>query len=182
VHVESGPLRQQGFGLGVLVGPVVIDDQVQRQILGHLLVDPPQEAQELLVPVPGLALGDHRTGSHIQRGKQGGGSVADVVVGDALHVAQPHGQQRLGSVQRLDLRLLVNAEHVSVLGWVQIEADDVSDLLNKERIGGDLEMLLPVRLHGEGLQPAVNGGLGDPSRCSQRSSAPVGAAILGLGL
>jgi hypothetical protein len=39
----------------VLVGAIVIDDQVRRQILGHLLVDPPQEAQELLVPVPGPA-------------------------------------------------------------------------------------------------------------------------------
>ena len=55
VHVESGPLRQPSLDLGVLVGAIVIDDQVRRQILGHLLVDPPQEAQELLVPVPGPA-------------------------------------------------------------------------------------------------------------------------------
>ena len=67
VHVEAEPMRQPGPDLGVLVGAVVIDGQVQLQILGHLLVDPPQEAQELLVPVPWLELGDHRTGGHIQR-------------------------------------------------------------------------------------------------------------------
>ena len=57
MHVEAGLLRQPGLDLGVLVGAVVIDDQVQLQILGHLLVDLPQEAQELLVPVLWLALG-----------------------------------------------------------------------------------------------------------------------------
>ena len=42
------------------------------------------------MPVPGFALGYHRTGRNIQDGKQGGGAVADVVVGDALDVAQTH--------------------------------------------------------------------------------------------
>lgn len=40
VHVKkAGPLRQQGLELGVLTGAEVIDDQVELQILGHLLVD-----------------------------------------------------------------------------------------------------------------------------------------------
>ena len=62
-----------------------------------------------------------------------------------FHVAQPHGQQRLGTVQCLDLRLLVNAEHDSVLGWVQIQADDVANLLHKERIGEELEAVRVLR-------------------------------------
>ena len=91
MHVEAGPLRQPGLDLGVLVGAVVVDDQVQK-------------AQELLLPVPGLAFGDHCTGSHIQCGKQGCGAMADVVMGHPLDVAQSHGQQRLGAVRRLNLR------------------------------------------------------------------------------
>ncbi len=77
MHVEAGSLRQPGLDLGVLVGAVVVDDQVQIHIFGHLLVDPPQEAQELLLPVPGLAFGDQRTGGDIQRGEQRAGAVAD---------------------------------------------------------------------------------------------------------
>ena len=167
MHMETGPLRQPGFDLGVLVGAVVVHDQVQLQILGHLLVDPPQEAEELLMTVAGLALSDHGTGGHIQRGEQRGGAVADVVMGDALHVAQAHRQQRLGPVQCLDLRLLVNAEHDSVFGWVQVKADDVADLLDKERIGRKLEILLPVGLQREGLQPAVHRAFGDAGGSSQ---------------
>jgi len=71
------------------------------------------------VPVPGLALGDHRTGANVQGGKQCGGAVADVVVGDALDVAQTHGQQRLGAIEGLDLRFLVNAEHHSLSGGLR---------------------------------------------------------------
>ena len=73
------------------MGAVVVDDQVQIELFGHLFVDPSQKAEELLVPVTGLAFGDHRTGGHIQRGKQGNGDVSVAVVGDTLNVAQSHG-------------------------------------------------------------------------------------------
>lgn len=44
MNAETGSLRQPGANLGVLVGAVVVDNQVQLQILSHLLIDPPQEA------------------------------------------------------------------------------------------------------------------------------------------
>ncbi len=130
----------------------------------------------------GLALGDHLAGGDVQGGKQRGKAVPDVVMRDALHVAQAHGQQRLGAVQRLDLRLLVDAEHHRFVWRVQVQPDDVADLLHKERVSGELEMLLPVGLDREGLQPAVDSGFGDPRRCSQGSLVPVGAAIRRPGL
>jgi hypothetical protein len=65
------------------------------------------------------------------------------------------------------LRLLVDAEHHRLVGRVEVQAHDVADLLDKKRIGRELERLLPVRLYRESLQPAVNGGLGDACRCSQ---------------
>jgi hypothetical protein len=100
VYSGSGPrpLRQPGLYFGVLVGAVVVDDQVQIELLGLLILDPPQEAQELLLPMPMLAFGDHRIGDHIQVCKQGGGAGADVVVDDVLHIPQAHGQQRLRPV------------------------------------------------------------------------------------
>lgn len=51
--MDVEPLRQPG----VLVAAVVVDFQVQIELLGHLFVDPSQEAQELLVPVTGLQIG-----------------------------------------------------------------------------------------------------------------------------
>ena len=87
VDVEAWPLRQPGAEFGVLESAIVVDDQVHVELGGNFLVDPPQETQELLVTVPGFALGDHRTSGHVQSGKQGGGAVANVVVGHTLDVA-----------------------------------------------------------------------------------------------
>ena len=119
MDVKPQSLRQPTLHFGVLVDAVV--------------VDPSQKAGGLQVPVPGLPLSDHRTGGHIQRGKQGNGDVSVAVVGDTLNVAQSHGQQRLRPVKSLNLHLLVYAEHESVLGWIEIQADDVANLLHKER-------------------------------------------------
>jgi hypothetical protein len=40
-------------------------------------LDLAQEAQELLVQVAGLALGDHLPGGHVQGREQGGGAVTE---------------------------------------------------------------------------------------------------------
>ena len=92
MDVEAGSLRQPGLRFGVLVSAVVVDDQVQIELLWHLLIDPSQDAQEHLVPVSGLAFGDYRTGGPIQCGEQGGGAVADGVMRHPLPVVQSHGQ------------------------------------------------------------------------------------------
>ena len=139
VDVEPWPLRQPGADFGMLVSTVVVDDQVHVKLGRDFTINPPEETQELLVPMPGFALSDHRTGGHVQGSKKRGGAVADVIVGDTLDIAQTHGQQRLGSIQGLDLRFLVNAEHDCLIRWVEVKSDNVADLLNKEGIVGELE-------------------------------------------
>ena len=74
------------------------------------------------------------TAGHVQCDEQGGGAVADVVVGDAQRIAQTHGQQWLGTDQGLDLRFLVNAEHDCLVWRVEVEPADVAHLRDKERI------------------------------------------------
>jgi hypothetical protein len=60
-----------------------------------------------------------------------------------------HRQHGLGPVRRLDLRFLVDAEHQSPFGRVQIQADDIVDLVDDVRIGRQLEGLRAVRLQAE---------------------------------
>ncbi len=71
MDVEPWPLCQQGADFVMFVSAVTVDDQVHVEFERDLLVHPPQETQELLVPVPGFALGDHRTGGHVQGSEQG---------------------------------------------------------------------------------------------------------------
>ena len=84
--------------IGVLEGAVAVDDQMQIEVLGYLIFDSSQETEELLIPILGFALGEHITGGHIKGCKQGGGAVADVVVGDNLDMA--YEVQRLKSSPR----------------------------------------------------------------------------------
>jgi hypothetical protein len=53
---------------------------------------------------------------HVERCKQRGGSVSRVVVGAPLGLAGLHRQQRLGSIERLNLALFIDAEHHGAFG------------------------------------------------------------------
>lgn len=74
------------------------------------VVDLAQELPELDGPVTGLALRDERPELVVEGREEGGGAVPDVVVRAPLDLAGTHRQERLRSIQRLDLALLVDAE------------------------------------------------------------------------
>ena len=99
-----------------------------------------------------------------------------VVVGAPLGHARHHRQHRLGPVQRLDLGLLVDAEHDGLLGRVVVEADDVDDLLDELRVGGQLEGVLQVRLEVELLPDPPDGRFRQPAALGHRRPGPVRVA------
>jgi hypothetical protein len=74
----------------------------------------------------------------------------------ALGHAREHWQDRRSAVQRLDLGLLVDAQHDRALGWVQVQPDDVSDLGDELRVLGELPDILAVRLKAERAPDAVH--------------------------
>lgn len=71
-----------------------------------------------------------------------------VVVCSALGQPGAQRQHRLGAVERLQLRLLVEAEHKRSFGRVEVEADDLDHLRNKLRVAAVLE-----RAGAVGLEP-----------------------------
>jgi hypothetical protein len=70
--------------------------------------------------------------------------VALVVVGGALGDAGTHRQDRGGAIQRLDLRLFIDAQDDGPLGRVQIKADDVADFRHEQLVPGELPGLQAV--------------------------------------
>jgi len=54
-------------------------------------------------------------------------SMTGIVVGDSLRIVQPHGQHRLCALQ-----------HQRVLRRIQVQPNDISYLLDEQRIGGQL--------------------------------------------
>jgi hypothetical protein len=79
----EGPARmpgEPGADLGMFVGGAVVEDCVDQLAGRHGGLDPVEEADELLVSMPRHALTDHAAVKHVQRRKQGGRAVPDIVV------------------------------------------------------------------------------------------------------
>ena len=68
---EARSLRQPCANLRMLVGRVVVDDEVQVEIARHVGLDVFQEAQELLVAMAGSALRHDLSVGDVERGKSG---------------------------------------------------------------------------------------------------------------
>ncbi len=177
MQVEPWMLIEPSPDLLVLVGGVVVQDQMNLQFLGHLTVDGSQKSQELLVTVARQALADHLAGKDVERGKQGGGAVTLVVVGHRLAAALDHRERGLGPVEGLHRRLLVRAQHDRPLGRVQIQTDDVDELVLESRIIRQFERLDPVRLESASRPHALDGVLGDPDILCHRPATPMSLAF-----
>lgn len=141
---------------GRLVRAVVIHHQMNVQVAGNAGVDRAQEFQKPAAAMPPVQLPDDFAGSNIERGKQVGRAMALVIVSAPLGHAGCQRQDRLGSVQRLNLALLVDTQHHGLERRVEIEPDDVAGFLNKQRIAGQLERFLPMRLQSEGAPDAAD--------------------------
>src|SRR5438094_3209566 len=111
-----------------------------------------QETQELLVPMPRLALGNDLACSDVEGGEQGGCTVPFVVVRLPFRQAGPERKNRLGAIQCLDLALLIHTEHNRLVGWIQVETNDVTDFGDELRIGTEFECFHPMGLEVMFLQ------------------------------
>jgi hypothetical protein len=83
VQVETWMASQPGIHFGVLVGAVVVEDEVHLATgvsLGHEL----QEPQELLVPVTRVGPPGHLAGGDVKRGEEPRRAMANVVMGGLM--------------------------------------------------------------------------------------------------
>ena len=97
VEMIAWPGGQPALDAGVLVGGVVVNDEVDVEVRRHVGVDVFEEAQELLVAMARPSPGEDPAGGDVQDGEEGGGAVADAAVHHALDMAEPEGQEGLGA-------------------------------------------------------------------------------------
>ena len=146
VEVHVGMTGPPPVALG-LVGVEVVQDHVNgllRRILADQFV---HEVEELSAPascrVPGLdaARGD------FEGGEQGRGAVALVAMAGAAHrLAIGQAQVPLGSFQRLDGRLFVDAQHHGLLRRVEVQPHDIGGLGRKLRVRAHLMGPSPLQM------------------------------------
>ena len=99
--------------------------------------------------------------------------MADVVVAGPRRGAGQHREHRCGAVERLDLGLLVHAEHQRPLGRIQVEPDDVADLGDEQRILGQFPRILFVRSQSERPPHPRHHRLTQPQMLGHRPRRPV---------
>jgi hypothetical protein len=100
-------------------------------VLGHGGINGIEELSELDRPMAPMKLTDHLAGGDVERGEQRRRAVPLVVMRPALDLAGPHRQERLGPVQRLNLRLLIDAKERGAVGRMEIQPNDVADFLDQ---------------------------------------------------
>lgn len=158
----------------ILVGGIVVGDGMDRLSPRDLRLDGIEEANELLVAMTLHVAADYGSVEDIEGGEQCRRAVALVVVGHRSGASRLHGQARLATVERLDLALLVDREDDSLGGWIDVEADDVAQLGDEPRVGGQLELLDAVRLKAVFAPDTVDGTGADIDGLRHHGRSPLG--------
>src|SRR5271169_3753065 len=155
------------------MGGIVIADQVKLSIRRDGLVDQAEKLEPFLVAMPLLAQAKDFAVGRIQRGKQSGRAVSFVVVRHGGAASALQRQAGLGTIQSLNLALLVGAQHQRVFGRIEIQADDVFQFLREGRIVADLESFHAMRFQPVGAPDAPHAGFADADRRRHGTSAPM---------
>lgn len=92
-----------------------------------------------------VALAIDLTGFHVEGCKERRGALPEIIGGVTFRPAGPERKDRLAALQCLDLAFHVHAKHQRVLRGTQVKYGNVPDLLNKKRVGGELERLDSLR-------------------------------------
>src|ERR1700746_2811208 len=141
VRMKAGPLGKPVPDRRSLVGAVVVHDdmdvEIRREVGFHVI----EELAELHRAMPAMGLADNVGGLDLQSSKQRGGAVPPVVMGAALDLPGTHGQQRLGAVERLNLRFFVEAQHQGVLGRFDVQPHDVPNFSISRGSGDSLKVV-----------------------------------------
>ncbi len=125
--------------LEMLVGGIVVVDGMDGLVVLDLASDGVEEVDEVLMVVPLHATADHVTLQLVERGEQGRGAVALVLMDHYRAFAALGRQARLSAINHLDLRLLVQRQDDGVLRRIDIEAHDIAQFGLEIGIAGALE-------------------------------------------
>ena len=131
VGMPAGPFGEPLADRLGLVARRIVHHDVDVEIGGDILLDHVEEAAEIGGTVAWHAFADDRADLDVECGERGCRAVPLVVVDAALGLPGPHRQDRLGAVERLDLALLIDAQHHRTVGRVQFAR--CSDPINAAR-------------------------------------------------
>ncbi|MDT4862971.1 hypothetical protein FQZ97_976560 [compost metagenome] len=126
--------RQPGPNFGLFVCGVVVQDDVNRLVLGQLSFNRVEEADELLMPVTLHVAADDGAVENIQGREKCRGAVALVIMGHRAGTTLLHGKTRLRPIQRLDLTFLIDGKDNRMGRRRDVETDHIVKLLGESLV------------------------------------------------
>ena len=136
VQMKAGMTLEPGDDLGMFVGGVVVADDVNIKLGGHLSVDLAQEGQPLLMAMTRGGMSEDLARKIVEGGKQRDRSVTVVIVGLGADMTFTQGQTGLTALEGLTLTLLIATEQEGTIRRVEIEANHIPEFLFKGQIFG----------------------------------------------
>ena len=169
VHLNSCVFCKPLCDVGMLMGRVVVGDDVDVEPGWRLLVDLLEEVEPFDVGVGlGITLKDIPRGI-VEGGEQRCRSMARIVMRERLDVSDSQRKPRLSPLQCLTLRLLVAAEHDRLFRGREIQADDIPELGEKVRIIRNLERARQVGFDFVAVPNCAYRVLGNPDGAGHAS-------------
>ena len=152
---------------------VIIHYEVQRPGWPGLSIEHFQELQPFLMAKPGLAGADQGPREDIEGGEQGPGAMPLVIMRHRRAAPFLQGQPGLGTIQALDLALLVGAEHQGFVRRMEVEPHHIRQLFDEPGIATDLAGPSSMRLEPVGLPDPMDGFGAHAHHGGQGASRPV---------
>ena len=159
----------------MLVRTIVVHHQMHLQVGWNVVLEVLQEGQKFLLTMPRFALPDDRAVGDIERREQRGRAMSKVIMGGTLDITEPHRQNRLTAFQCLALAFFVHAQNQGIIGWIQVQTDNIAHLVDEEAIGLEFERTAAMGLDPKQREIPVNGTL--RGRARKRTGAPMGRVL-----
>lgn len=145
MQVEPRVPVQPGCYAGMFVGAIIVHDQMQVQTSGRLAIYLFEETDKFLMSMAWHTVTDNRAVEHTEGCEQGGRTIALVIVGHGPATTFLHWQARLGTVEGLDLTLLVHTQDQRFVRRIQIQANNILQFPDKVLVATELECFDQVR-------------------------------------
>ncbi len=107
---------QPGADLWLLMGGIVVENDVDGLVLRQLRLDGVEKADELLMAMTLHVAANHLAVEDVESRKQGGGAVALVIMGHRAAAPFLDGQARLCPIKCLDLAFFIDGQD-NGMGW-----------------------------------------------------------------
>lgn len=157
--------------------PIVVEDEMHVQLRWDRRLNRVEKRAELTAALPLVQLPDHLARLHVQGRKQRSRPVTPIVVRAPLDLPGAHRQQWPCAVQCLNLGFLIHAQHQRFVRRIHVQANNIPDFLDKERVLREFEGFGPMRLQPEGSPDTADGALTEAAGLRHVPAAPMGGCL-----